>query len=110
MATQPIPLARTARRIAAAQNTHYDPATAAARQVLAVAEEAGKFVGAYRRATGLARRAGANAEVRADLAEVVITAYLAADALDIDLDAAIADKLTTVFQRGWRQPTGGDAA
>ena len=110
MATQPIPLARAARRIAAAQDTHVDPATAAARQVLAVAEDAGKFVGAYRRATGLARRPGTNAEVRADLADVVITAYLAAAALDIDLDAAIGDKLTQVVNRGWRQPTGGDAA
>jgi len=71
-------LAAPAERIAAALDEHFDPSAAAVRQVLAVAEEAGEFVGAYRRAAGLARRAGSHADVRAELADVVTTAALAA--------------------------------
>ena len=104
-------LASTTRRIATADDGHLDPTTAAVRNVLAVAEQAGAFVGAYRRAAGLARRPGNTETVRAELADLVITAYLAAGTLRIDLDAAIADQLTPpVVHRGWRQPTGGDAA
>jgi len=95
-------LAATAERIAAALDEHFDPSTAAIRQVLAVAEEAGEFVGAYRRAAGLARRPGNPDQVRAELADVVITAYVAAVVLGIDLDHAITDKLAVVFTRGWR--------
>jgi len=111
MPTQPTRLASTARRIATAHGEHFDPTTAAVRQVLAVTEAAGKFVGAYRRATSLARRPGAHAELRADLADVVIAAYVAAVTLDIDLDQAIAEQLTTQIPTpGWHQPIGGDAA
>ena len=94
-----------ARRIAAALDAHFDPNTAAVRQVLAVAEEAGEFVGAYRRAVGLARRGGPWADVHTELADVVITAHVAAVALGIDLDAAITNKLAVVFTRGWREGT-----
>jgi len=48
------------------------------RQVLALAEEAGEMVGAYRRWTGRARRTGTADEFRAELADVVITAYVTA--------------------------------
>lgn len=73
------------------------------RQVLNLAEEVGEFVGAYRRWTGQARRTGTEAEVHAELADVVITAYVTAAELDMDLDAAIKAKLDVVFSRGWRE-------
>lgn len=98
----PPALTAIAGRIAAALDEHFDPTTAATRQVLAVAEEAGEFVGAYRRAAGLARRPGTWDDVHAELADVVITAYVTAVALGIDLDAAIAAKLAVIFARGWR--------
>ncbi|MFI1916056.1 hypothetical protein [Nocardia sp. NPDC020380] len=75
---------------------------AANRAVLALAEEAGEFVGAYRRWSGQARRTGSFDDVRAELADVVIISWLAAAELGIDLDAAIADKLKVMFERGWR--------
>lgn len=77
----------------------HDPATA---QVLGLAEEAGEFVGAYRRWIGAARRSGTFDDVRAELADVVIVAYVTAEYLDIDLDEAITTKLATVFSRGWK--------
>lgn len=70
-------------------------------QILALAEECGEFVGAYRRWSGRARRDGTKEEMTAELADVVITAYVVACALDVDLDDAIAEKLTVVFSRGW---------
>jgi NTP pyrophosphatase (non-canonical NTP hydrolase) len=76
------------------------------RQVLNLAEEVGEFVGAYRRWTGQARRSGTEAEVHAELADVVITAYVTAAEMDLDLDAAIRAKLEVVFTRGWREPEG----
>lgn len=60
------------------------------RQVLNLAEEAGEFIGAYRRWAGLARRTGTAEQVHAELADVVITSYVTAAELDIDLDAAVA--------------------
>lgn len=76
------------------------------RQVLALAEETGEFVGAYRRFAGLARRSGTAEEMHAELADVVITAYVTAEELGFDLDKAIADKLAVVFSRGWREVQG----
>ncbi|MTE12620.1 MazG nucleotide pyrophosphohydrolase domain-containing protein [Nocardia aurantiaca] len=76
---------------------------AANRQVLALAEEAGEFVGAYRRWSGQARRTGTFDEMKAELADVVITAWVAAAELGIDLDAAVADKLAVIYDRGWRE-------
>lgn len=55
------------------------------RQLLALAEEAGEFVGAYRRCAGMARRCGTAHEVRAELADVVITAYVTAAELGVAL-------------------------
>jgi NTP pyrophosphatase (non-canonical NTP hydrolase) len=82
----------------------FDAAGAANRQVLCLAEEVGEFVGAYRRWTGQARRQGTAREVRWELADVVITAYVTAHELGIDLDRAIADKLGEIHARGWREP------
>ena len=74
-------------------------------QVLCVAEEAGEFVGAFRRWKGLARRDGSFDDVKHELADVVIAAYTAATSLDIDLDEAINEKLAVVMTRGWKQET-----
>ena len=43
-------------------------------------------------------------EVEAELADVVITAYVTAAVLGIDLDAAARAKTAVIFTRGWRQP------
>src|SRR5207245_2077379 len=94
--------------LAAELSVHIDrwfpPGEAPIRQVLALAEEAGEFVGAYRRWAGMARRTGAWAEVTAELADVVITAYLTAHVLGIDLEAACQHKAHTIRSRGWKDP------
>ncbi|MBO2456583.1 MazG nucleotide pyrophosphohydrolase domain-containing protein [Actinomadura violacea] len=77
------------------------------RQVLALAEEVGEFVGAYRRWAGMARRTGDFSDVREELADVVITAYVTAHVLDIDLETAWRAKARHILSRGWRdQPDG----
>ncbi|WP_369794633.1 MazG nucleotide pyrophosphohydrolase domain-containing protein [Kutzneria sp. 744] len=70
-----------------------------------MAEECGEFVGAYRRWSGQARRTGTAEELRAELADVVITAFVAAEELGIDLDQAITEKAGVVLTRGWREQT-----
>jgi NTP pyrophosphatase (non-canonical NTP hydrolase) len=72
------------------------------RQVLALAEEVGEFVGAARRHLGMARRTGTFDDMAAELADVVITAYVTANVLGIDLDSEITAKLDVVFARGWK--------
>lgn len=47
-------------------------------QWLALVEEAGEFTGAYRRWAGMARRTGSAADLWAECADVVITAYVLA--------------------------------
>lgn len=69
-------------------------------QMLCLAEEAGEAIQAYRRATGRARQPGGWDAVAAELADVVIVAYVTADLADIDLDAGIADKLAAIEARG----------
>lgn len=86
----------------------FDPDTARNRQVLALAEECGEFVGAYRRWAGEARRTGTHAEMASELADVVITAFVAAVELGIELDAEIATKLTVISARGLRDPRGDE--
>lgn len=71
-------------------------------QVLCLAEEAGEFVGAYRRWAGLARRTGTWEDVKAELADVAVTAYVAAHVLGIDLDEAVREKTAVIMTRGWR--------
>ncbi|MGI5239034.1 MazG nucleotide pyrophosphohydrolase domain-containing protein [Dactylosporangium sp. CA-139066] len=73
------------------------------RQALALAEEAGEFVGAVRRHYGLARRTGSFDDVEAELADVVITAFVTAETMGIDLERALAAKLGVVYTRGWRE-------
>lgn len=86
----------------------FDPDTAQTRQVLALAEEAGEFVGAYRRWAGEARRTGTFDEMASELADVVITAFVTATELGVDLRAAITKKWTVLHERGWRDSREGD--
>lgn len=65
---------------------HFPRETEQQRQVLALAEEAGEFVGAYRRAAGMARRTGGWDQVRDELADVAITAHVTACVLDIRIE------------------------
>jgi NTP pyrophosphatase (non-canonical NTP hydrolase) len=73
------------------------------RQALALAEEAGEFVGAVRRHYGLARRTGSMQDVQAELADVVITAFVTAHTMGFDLEQAVQEKLGVVYTRGWRE-------
>ncbi|MFI0487476.1 hypothetical protein [Actinomadura sp. 9N215] len=54
--------------------------------MLGLAEEAGEFVGAYRRAAGMARRTGGWDQVRDELADVAITAHVTANVLDAPIE------------------------
>lgn len=87
---------------------HYPASSLPTQQVMCLAEETGEFVGAYRRWAGLARRNGDWADVEAELADVVITAYVAANLLGIDLEAAWRAKAEIVMTRGWREPRSAD--
>lgn len=71
-------------------------------QALCLAEEAGEAVGAYRRWSGQARRTGTHEELMAEIADVVISAYVLANYIDGDLDFAISNKLGKIMVRGWR--------
>jgi len=102
--TVPPSLAALAEVIAANLRRHFPAATQQHQQVLGLAEETGEFVGAYRRWAGLARRPGTWDEVTGELADVVITAYVTACVLGIDLDAAWRTKAPIILARGWRQP------
>jgi NTP pyrophosphatase (non-canonical NTP hydrolase) len=94
-----------AREIAFQLRQHFPEDQEWNRQVFALAEETGEFVGAYRRWAGMARRTGSWDDVEAELADVVITAYVTAHCLEIDIDQACERKLRTVFGRGWRDAT-----
>lgn len=100
----PAGLPRLAAHIATRLREHFPAETEQHRQVLNLAEETGEFVGAYRRWVGLARRTGTWEDVTAELADVVITAYITAHVLGIDLDAAWHAKAQTILTRGWREP------
>lgn len=85
----------------------FDPAQAVNRQVLGLAEEVGEFVGAYRRWSGQARRSGTVEEVHEELADVIITAFVTAHELGVDIQQVIAAKLDIIHTRGWREPRPG---
>lgn len=89
---------------------HFSEDTLAVQQVLCLAEEAGEFTAAFRRWAGLARRTGTWADMVTELADVVISAYTAADVLGIDLGAAITAKAAVITARGWRDPRPGEWA
>ena len=99
-----VPLPAVAASLAGRLREHFDPATLPVQQVLALAGEAGEFTAAYRRWAGLARRTGPWHDVEAELADVVITAYVTAAVPGIDLDTAARAKTEVVFTGGWREP------
>jgi len=70
---------------------------------LCLVEEAGEFAGAIRRWKGLARRSGTKEEVMLELADVVITAYVAARVYGFNLDEAIERKWKINFSRGYKE-------
>jgi NTP pyrophosphatase (non-canonical NTP hydrolase) len=72
-------------------------------QIMALAEEAGEFVGAMRRWRGMARRSGTEEEAQAELADVVITAYGMANVMGWDLESLISNKVEKVMTRGWKE-------
>jgi NTP pyrophosphatase (non-canonical NTP hydrolase) len=73
-------------------------------QVLGVGEEAGEFVGAFRRYMGWARRSGSFAEMAEELADVVIMSWVAANYLGVDLTQEIDKKAEKIRTRGWKDP------
>jgi NTP pyrophosphatase (non-canonical NTP hydrolase) len=98
------PLAELGASIALNLREHFPANRENERQVLALAEEVGELVGAYRRWAGMARRTGPWSDVVAELADVAISAYVLAATLGIDLDAACQRKAQTIFARGWKDP------
>lgn len=71
-------------------------------------EEVGEFIKAYRRWAGMARRTGPWEDVEAELADVVLAAFVAGERLGIDLNAAVLAKAGEVQTRGWRdEPAAG---
>jgi len=72
------------------------------RFVTGVAEESGEFVGAYNKYSGTSRQTGTHDEMAKELADVVITAYMAAQVLSIDLDDMVQRKARIMSSRGWK--------
>lgn len=83
------------------------PALRELRYVSGVAEEVGEFVGAYHKYSGLGRRSVTWQEVQDELADVLITAHVAAHVLGVDVERAVAGKLEVIFSRGWRENPSG---
>jgi len=81
-----------------------DPGGPADRYVVAVTAAACAVAGAYRRAAGMARRAGPAEDVVTHLGEVTVAAWDAAKKLRVDLGAAVASKVDVLYVRGWRDP------
>lgn len=70
-------------------------------QALNVVGEAGEFAEAYRRYTGNARRISNQDDVGLELADVVISAYVMAELLQLDLDCYIDAKWDIIMSRGF---------
>lgn len=79
-------LAAFARQVLTATKTHFPYSDLRVQQTLALAEEAGEFTKAFRRWAGMARRTGSWQDVEAELADVLITTYVTAALLQVDLD------------------------
>jgi NTP pyrophosphatase (non-canonical NTP hydrolase) len=69
------------------------------RQALALAEEVGECIQAFRRWRGDARRNGPLEDVVTELADVIITAAVFAHELGIDLDVAVLARYQAVLAR-----------
>jgi NTP pyrophosphatase (non-canonical NTP hydrolase) len=74
-------------------------------QAMCVVEEAGEFIGEYRRLKGFARRAGNREHMLEELADVVISALVMFENLDVDAAAAIEKKLRVIVTRGYVNKT-----
>jgi NTP pyrophosphatase (non-canonical NTP hydrolase) len=72
-------------------------------QILALTEEFGEFVAEYRRWSGQARRRGDRDKMELELADLVISCYITAHRLSIDLDARVAEKVTVILERPGRE-------
>lgn len=83
---------------------HWDRSDLPMMQVWALAEESGEFVGAARRFFGYARRTGPFADVESELADVVVTAFVTAHVLGINLADVIDRKSKVMFSRPWKDP------
>ncbi|WP_026415621.1 MazG-like family protein [Actinomadura oligospora] len=81
----PDQMARLAEDITDRLREHFPREGEGVRQALALAEEAGEFLAAYRRWSGRARRTGTLNDVAAELADVLITTYVTACVLDMPL-------------------------
>jgi NTP pyrophosphatase (non-canonical NTP hydrolase) len=76
-----------------------------ANQILALAEERGEAVKAYRRWAGLSRRTGTKQAFGEELADLIITAFITAAVFDeIDIVYTLKEKLDIIYTRGWREP------
>lgn len=72
------------------------------RFVTGVAEEAGEFVGAFNKWSGTSRQTGTQDEMAKELADVILTAYMAAEVLGINLDEWVQRKAAIMNERGWK--------
>jgi 8-oxo-dGTP diphosphatase len=106
-ALAPPSLPALARALRAGLLAAFGPDDEQIRQTLCLAEEAGEFVQAARRYLGLARTPGDLPPVVEELADVVLTAYVTAEAFDIDLTTAIARKAAEIHTRGYRATLDG---
>ena len=70
-------------------------------QAMVVVEEAGEFIGEYRRNRGFARRAGNREDMLAELADVVISGMLMFYTLREDPEVHIKRKLKKIVTRGY---------
>jgi NTP pyrophosphatase (non-canonical NTP hydrolase) len=106
-ATTPVDLRQIARHLEAQLRANRRPAITDANhldvQALCVAEEAGELVGAYRRWAGKARRTGTRRGLEDEVADVLIVTACFAERAGIDLNTALAAKLTVIYSRGWRE-------
>jgi NTP pyrophosphatase (non-canonical NTP hydrolase) len=84
---------------------NFDIPDLASHQALHLAEEVGEFVGALNRWQGRSRRSGTFEEMAYELADVVVTAFMTAVVLNIDLPEAIKEKSKIILSRGYREPT-----
>lgn len=76
-----------------------------ANQILALAEEGGEAVKAYRRWAGLSRRTGTKQAFAEELADLILTAFITAAVFDeIDIVYTLKEKLKIIYTRGWRDP------
>lgn len=86
-------------------------------QAMCVVEEAGEFIGAYRRWRGFARRPGSADDVENELADVIISTSCmiqlwlimngsSGETVD-SLETVVARKLDQIFSRGWINKDSG---